>query len=70
MAISIISHSEATVANNTEITIDKPAGVQEGDVLIAHISTEDRTVTHPAGWTEKYDYSQGDVAIALAYKVA
>lgn len=71
MAISIVSHSTATGSSSTAI-IPKPADVQNGDVLVAHISnTGTHNSTPPDGWVEKYDNEdEGDEAqIALSYKV-
>jgi len=54
-AASVVdSTSNAIETASTDLTIDKPTGVQEGDVLYAQIITEDGvapTVTPPTGWS-------------------
>lgn len=55
--------STATVAS---LTIDKPAGVQQGDLLVCVIRGNDSTWTGDTGWTEVID----DRALRVAWKIA
>lgn len=56
MAISIVSHSSANITNTTSITIAKPTGMQDGDILVAHITVNaDAPITPPSNWVEKID---------------
>ena len=56
MAISFVS-AETTIQNSgTTITVNKPAGVVSGDLMIAQFYVEGSsipTITPPAGWTSK-----------------
>jgi len=70
MAISFISSATATkdsgVAN---LTIDKPSGVQSGDVLVAFISVHlADSITPPGGWTQIYDTAYTDIRGGAYYK--
>lgn len=70
MAISIENYTTATVTSD-EITIAKPAGVLDDDLLVAHIcNNASRTVTPPAGWTQGESVSDGSpLKTYLFYKV-
>lgn len=71
MAISIISHTTATGSSNTAI-VNKPADVQNGDVLVAHITNRGPyNMAPPANWVEEYDNEDegSETQIALAYKI-
>lgn len=63
--------SEGYANNTTTLTIDRPAGLAEGDLMIAHIvwRPTTRTITDPAGWTELREDTNGAVSY-LAYKIA
>ena len=54
MAIAFRSEAHATAALSGSITINKPAGTVQYDVMLAHIATysdQDVTITPPSGWT-------------------
>ena len=55
MAVTYQSQASATPSSGTTITVTKPSGTVDGDVLVALIvaesSTPGVTITPPAGWT-------------------
>lgn len=56
MSIDYQSQASATPASGTSITITKPAGTADGDILIAQISAKGAstpTITPPSGWTSR-----------------
>jgi hypothetical protein len=58
--------------SGTTVTISKPSGVIEGDLLVASVNggeVKGSTWTAPSGWTEVLDQGSG-AALSLAYKVA
>ena len=56
---------------NTTITITKPAGTVDGDVLIATVAFKAPvTVTIPAGWTQAYGYSASSSSTYVFWKRA
>ncbi len=59
---------------NTTIEIDAPAGIEEGDFLIAGIAYDggnNETITPPAGWVEIEDENKGNqVGVVAYYKIA
>ena len=64
-----------TAAAGSTLTIAKPSGVIDGDLLVAFMSTgtTNGTWTPPSGWTEILDQSSGGSArpsVAVMYKVA
>lgn len=63
--------SANTVVSSATLTIDKPTGTTEGDLLICFLSVfgADQTWTDATSWTEAYDQNAGD-NIRIAYKVA
>lgn len=58
MAIAFRSASSAKSVNNDTVplVVDKPAGVVEGDVMIAFLATiqDQTTITGPSGWTQLF----------------
>ena len=69
MAIEIIAHTTATDYGNS-IIVDKPVGVQNGDLLVAHISVNysGAIVTPPDGWVKEVEYGNEGQSISLFYK--
>jgi len=70
MAISFVSSATATkdsgVAN---LSIDKPSGMQDRDVLVAFISVHlADAITPPSGWTQVYNTAYTNVRGAAYYK--
>lgn len=56
--------------NGGDLTINKPTGTRQGDLMIAFVnSTGSSTWTAPSGWTEVADQG-ANPALAIAYKVA
>lgn len=51
--IQFLSHSTVRASTRSPFNVDKPAGVQQGDLLIAfyYHNSSSRTLTPPAGWT-------------------
>jgi hypothetical protein len=45
-AVSAVARS----ASATSVTVDKPSGTAEGDLLLAQVKLTPRTVTGPSGW--------------------
>lgn len=69
----------ATAANSgTSLTIDKPSGVAENDLLIAIVRVSDTAspytadvTAYPSGWTKQLDYTNsGFYAFDIYYKIA
>jgi len=67
--ITIESHTTATNYGSS-ITIDKPAGMQDGDLLVAHVSVSysGATVTPPDGWVKEVEGGEEGQSISLFYK--
>lgn len=71
---TLVGIAKAGVAGST-LTISKPTGVVNGDLLVAFMSTgtNNGTWTPPTGWTEVLDQSAGGAArpsVAVMYRVA
>lgn len=68
------SSSTAGAKSVTSLTITKPAGVVQGDLLLARLSNRnhvDATITPPAGWTVlRSDQSASQLKSWVLYKVA
>lgn len=61
-----------TASNTTTFTINRPSGVQDGDLMIATVSVSDPvvpTVTAPAGWTVVRNITESDSFAALKFVV-
>jgi len=71
--ITIIGVTSNSVNTNTQLTINKPSGIENGDVLFAFIvKNDDPIITGPAGWTQntQQDTTAGDdLASGIWYKV-
>jgi hypothetical protein len=62
----------STASNTTGYTINRPSGVQNGDLMIATVSVSDPvvpTVTAPAGWTVVRNITESDSFAALKFVV-
>jgi hypothetical protein len=70
-AIEFIASAQAQVNLETTIVINKPTGTQQGDLMIAVISTDRSTVTwtQPSGWTEAVDQGASP-SIMVSYRTA
>jgi hypothetical protein len=63
----IASAQQQNTTNGNSLTIDKPAGTLEGDLMVAFMAAQiTYSFSSPAGWTEIGDYN----GVAVAYKVA
>lgn len=77
MAWSIVGVGGLTTAASGNLTPSEPAGVQEGDLLVACIAYRDAAAfTQPSGWTMIEQQSSGDIdntngiaSVAMAYIV-
>lgn len=71
MAISFVAAASAAhTSSSSTLTLNKPAGVQQGDVLIAVVGVVDETITNPTGWTTLETLTTAHAKGHLAYKVA
>ena len=53
--------SEARVTGGTAITIDKPSGTVNGDIMVMFFATNGTgTITPPSGWTNRTSLSNGN----------
>lgn len=62
----------STTSNTTAFTINRPSGVQNGDLMVATVSVSDPivpTVTAPAGWTVVKNITESDSFAALKFVV-
>jgi hypothetical protein len=74
MAISLIDATTATVANDTSITIAKPTGVANGDILVVFLfKDDDPAVSDPSGSWVVVDANGtttgNDIGSHIAYKI-
>ncbi len=67
MAITQVGGTETGTTTDpaTSLTINKPATVAAGDVMIAGVTANNDTITAPAGWTE----FEGRLAPTVAWQV-
>jgi len=71
-----LSTAWATSSTGTSFTINKPSNVQNGDLMVAMVSTAavSSTVVPPAGWTLEYSDSinsnGGPALLAVMYRIA
>lgn len=79
MAISFVAAATGSASSGTTVTVTKPAGTVDGDVLFAAVhqyasaGASGSFVTAPAGWTRITDQSSagnGGDRISLFYRVA
>jgi len=74
MAIAVQSSSELDYASRTTITLTKPSGTVDGDLLIAVVThgTDKSLSTVPSGWTQMATVTSVDTGLAtfLYHKVA
>jgi hypothetical protein len=64
--------SAGTRTTSRTVTVNKPTGTQEGDLMIAvmQASASGVTPTYPSGWTQAILDTTGNSSAAIAYKVA
>lgn len=64
--------SAGTRTTSSTVTVNKPAGTQEGDLMVAFIMAASAGVTpsYPSGWAEAVLDTTGNNSGAVAYKVA
>lgn len=68
-APTFVGSAFAATALSASLSISKPTGVAEGDIMIAFLQhNTTATWTQPSGWTELVD--TGTASISVAYKVA
>lgn len=71
-----LSAAWASSSTGTPYTINKPSGVQSGDLMVAMVSTAalGSTVVPPSGWTLEYSNSinsnGGPALLAVLYRIA
>lgn len=66
MAVPVVASTSHTNGSTTTVVIAAPSGIQDGDLLLAGITTEGGSgVTAPGGWTNLYGGLQ-----AVFYKIA
>lgn len=69
MAFSIASFSTTALNQTDTVTITKPTGVAEGDLLLAQV-TVTAISTEPSGWTTITTVNAGAGSVRTYYKVA
>lgn len=65
--------SNSAAGGSTSLTLNKPSGVADGDLLVAVIATSSNTTfTPPAGWTSVASYNDGadTSTIEMWWKIA
>ena len=66
----LISQASTSGSNQNDLTINKPTGTREGDLMVAVVNNSNTcTWTGDTGWTEVADQGTG-AATRIAYKVA
>lgn len=75
MAIAFRSSATGQSSANTNLVVNVPAGVQDGDFLVLFVvaDTDTATITLPAGWTEMPGSPQtraGSLTGRCAYRIA
>lgn len=69
----VASASTQKTATGATLTINKPTGTVEGDLMVAVMAARSATTdvwSGDTGWTEVADYGNGKPALRLAYKLA
>lgn len=72
-APTFIASTNNQVSGSSTLTINKPSGTQEGDLMVAVMSrggTSAQTWTGDTGWTEVADQTTASPSLRIAYKVA
>lgn len=69
MAITIENVQTGAWNASTSVTITKPTGLAEGDLLLAFIAGIGGVDT-PSGWTLETTYTQSNVNVAVLWKIA
>lgn len=67
------SYSSPSDSTGSSLTLNKPSGTIEGDVMVAHVvvNSASTTITTPTGWTLlRRDNTSGSMASIIFYKVA
>lgn len=70
MSLPVYQSSSSAAVNTSTLTITKPSGTVEGDLLVAFVSARQRDVSPPAGWTEIAYTSGFSIEAGCWYKVA
>lgn len=72
MATPVVESSAGTFLNNQTITITKPTGTAEGDLLFAVLGMADEGLSYatPSGWTLETTYSAQNMRLQTFEKVA
>ena len=67
-SIVLRATATATLGATTQVTVPRPAGTAEGDVLLATLAIHrNRTITPPAGWTEVLTTDNGNALRHATY---
>lgn len=69
MAIAYQSIATTNFANSTDLVISKPTGLAVDDYMVAFVTYNSGTISHPSGWTQLFDNIVGS-RCAAAYKKA
>lgn len=57
--------------NNTNHTVNLPAGINAGDLLLVFFASEDAvTITFPGGWTQLFQSTYENVTFGCWYRIA
>jgi len=70
LSLPVYQSSSSAAVNTSTLTITKPSGTVEGDLLVAFVSARQRDVSPPAGWTEIAYTSGFSIEAGCWYKVA
>ncbi len=68
-----VAHSTLLSSSGNTFTLNKPAGLQEGDILLAWINKNNASVTSPpanSGWTALSTYTYDSYTVHNFYKIA
>jgi hypothetical protein len=73
MTVAYVAHDCKRFTSSTSLVIPKPAGVADGDLLVAVIMNDTNTSTPPAGWSTLRASSAGAGSagnVGVFYKIA
>ncbi len=69
--VSVVASATASATGSQTLTITKPTGTTDGDLMIMHVIYSDSTVSTPSGWTLKDSNTTASNGYTyLFYKVA
>jgi hypothetical protein len=70
MAISEVDTQTATTGNGTSVTVTKPSGTAQNDLLLAFFTSNSQNCTPPTGFTEISDDVTEVFRMQIFYKIA